>query len=171
LLRDEGRLGTCRNVVGLSYVLRKHRLVRADGYKATAQAKPRFQCCMDKHQENLPAHRPEAITEGLPASSVEGSAATDSKPQELTSPGVRVALAALSWYRLFLSPLMPNTCRFLPSCSQYSIEAYKQYGILRGSFLTAWRLARCSPLNFKLKYQGKYDPPVWPPVGLEWLFH
>jgi hypothetical protein len=43
----------------------------------------------------------------------------------------RAALAALAFYRNVLSPLMPSTCRFLPSCSVYSIESYKRFGALR----------------------------------------
>ncbi|GFR50595.1 hypothetical protein Agub_g12870, partial [Astrephomene gubernaculifera] len=79
--------------------------------------------------------------------------------------GVRAALSLLAFYRNVMSPLMPSTCRFLPSCSVYSIEAYKSYGVVRGSVLTAWRLLRCNP------WGGRgYDPPCWPPVGLEALY-
>ncbi|PNH02547.1 hypothetical protein TSOC_011464 [Tetrabaena socialis] len=81
------------------------------------------------------------------------------------SPGVRVALSLLAFYRGVLSPLMPSTCRFLPTCSNYSIESYKKYGTVRGTVLTAWRLLRCNP------WGGRgYDPPAWPPVGLAPLY-
>lgn len=110
-----------------------------------------------------------ASPEGKPTPSETGDR-TDSANQEAESLGVAVALAVLAWYRSFISPLLPNTCRFLPSCSQYSMQAYREYGAWRGSILTAWRLARCSPLNVRLKYQGKFDPPKWPPVGLESIF-
>ncbi|GLI64794.1 hypothetical protein VaNZ11_008200 [Volvox africanus] len=79
----------------------------------------------------------------------------------LPSLGVRAALALLGFYRGVLSPLMPSTCRFLPTCSVYSIESYKKFGVARGTVLTAWRLLRCNP------WGGRgYDPPAWPPVGL-----
>ncbi|GIL64119.1 hypothetical protein Vafri_18082 [Volvox africanus] len=79
----------------------------------------------------------------------------------LPSLGVRAALALLGFYRGVLSPLMPSTCRFLPTCSVYSIESYKKFGVTRGTVLTAWRLLRCNP------WGGRgYDPPAWPPVGL-----
>ncbi|MDD2510010.1 MAG: membrane protein insertion efficiency factor YidD [Syntrophomonas sp.] len=47
----------------------------------------------------------------------------------------------------------PASCRFYPSCSHYSIEAIKKYGIVKGGWLTAKRLARCHPYN-----PGGYDP-------------
>lgn len=54
---------------------------------------------------------------------------------------------------------MPRSCRFIPSCSEYSIAAFKAFGFWRGGLLTAWRLMRCSPLNPSFGY----DPPAWPP--------
>jgi hypothetical protein len=52
----------------------------------------------------------------------EGAAAADG----IDSPGVRAALAALKWYKGFLSPSMASTCRFLPTCSQYSMDSYRK---------------------------------------------
>lgn len=48
-------------------------------------------------------------------------------------------------YQYFISPLMGKACRFYPSCSCYAIEAIEHFGILRGSFLTLKRLAKCHP--------------------------
>jgi len=45
---------------------------------------------------------------------------------EVDSPGVRAALAALKWYKGFLSPTMAATCRFQPTCSQYSMDSYRK---------------------------------------------
>jgi hypothetical protein len=45
---------------------------------------------------------------------------------QVDSPGVRAALAALKWYKGFLSPNMASTCRFLPTCSQYSMDSYRK---------------------------------------------
>lgn len=71
----------------------------------------------------------------------------------------------LGFYRAVLSPMMPSSCRYLPTCSNYSIDAYKTYGVWKGSVLTAWRLMRCNP------WGGRgYDPPSWPPKGIEMLF-
>ena len=56
-------------------------------------------------------------------------------------------------YRNFVSPLLPRTCRFWPSCSAYSVEALREHGALRGSWMTAGRILRCSPLS-----AGGYDP-------------
>ena len=46
-----------------------------------------------------------------------------------------------------ISPLLPNSCRYVPTCSEYSMEAYKKYGVVKGTVLTAWRLCRCNPLG------------------------
>ncbi|KAI8467686.1 MAG: hemolytic domain-containing protein, partial [Monoraphidium minutum] len=85
--------------------------------------------------------------------------------REHDGPAVRAALALLSFYRRGLSPLMQSTCRFLPTCSQYSIDSYKRYGVWRGTVLTAWRLLRCNPWG-----DSGYDPTSWPPVGIAPLF-
>jgi hypothetical protein len=61
------------------------------------------------------------------------------------------ALAALlvRGYRLLISPLVPRTvggrCKYHPSCSQYALDALREYGFLRGIVLAAWRLLRCNP--------------------------
>ncbi len=56
-----------------------------------------------------------------------------------------LAIAAVRLYQLVLGPLFPNACKYHPSCSQYALEALREYGFLRGSVLTAWRLLRCNP--------------------------
>ena len=82
--------------------------------------------------------------------------------------GVQAALGTLRWYKSTVSPLLPRSCRFLPTCSEYSMQAYTQFGFAKGTVLTAWRLMRCNPLNFNVRYQGTFDPPKWPPVGFAW---
>ncbi|HEY7637952.1 MAG TPA: membrane protein insertion efficiency factor YidD [Gemmatimonadales bacterium] len=56
-------------------------------------------------------------------------------------------------YQRLLSPLLPPSCRFYPSCSQYALEAINRHGALKGSWLAACRLARCHPFN-----AGGFDP-------------
>ncbi|MEW6001449.1 MAG: membrane protein insertion efficiency factor YidD [Nitrospirota bacterium] len=56
-------------------------------------------------------------------------------------------------YKYIISPLLPPSCRFMPSCSEYSIEAIDKYGIIRGSYLSARRILRCHPFH-----PGGYDP-------------
>jgi putative membrane protein insertion efficiency factor len=48
-------------------------------------------------------------------------------------------------YRWMISPLLGNRCKYHPSCSQYALDALRQYGLLKGSILTGWRLLRCNP--------------------------
>lgn len=56
-------------------------------------------------------------------------------------------------YQIFLSPLLPSSCRFYPTCSQYAREAVLKYGVFKGSWLALNRLARCRPFG-----PGGYDP-------------
>lgn len=57
-------------------------------------------------------------------------------------------LVGLVWlYQRLISPLLPPTCRFYPSCSAYSIEALQRFGPLKGTWLTVRRLGRCNPWN------------------------
>ena len=57
-------------------------------------------------------------------------------------------------YKFLISPLLPNVCRFYPSCSTYFIQAVKEFGIFKGTILGASRILRCNPRN---KCCG-YDP-------------
>jgi uncharacterized protein len=58
----------------------------------------------------------------------------------------RALLAAIRGYQIFLSPMFAGSCRFMPSCSAYAVEAVERHGVLRGSLLSLKRLARCRPL-------------------------
>jgi len=60
---------------------------------------------------------------------------------------VTVVLAPVRAYRLLLSPLLGNHCRFYPSCSTYCIEAVERHGPLRGLWFTLKRLGKCHPLH------------------------
>ncbi|HEX9425278.1 MAG TPA: membrane protein insertion efficiency factor YidD [Pyrinomonadaceae bacterium] len=62
-------------------------------------------------------------------------------------------IAFLRFYKLVISPFLPPSCRFFPTCSQYATEAISRYGALRGSGMALRRLLRCHPFN-----PGGYDP-------------
>lgn len=62
-------------------------------------------------------------------------------------------VGVIGLYQRFLSPLLPPSCRFTPSCSKYTVEAIQKYGALRGALLGAWRILRCNPFG-----KGGYDP-------------
>lgn len=65
-----------------------------------------------------------------------------------------LAIAMLRLYKATLSKLKGGKrCIFTPSCSVYSMEAYRRYGFIKGSLMTAKRLARCNPMN-----KGGFDP-------------
>lgn len=60
----------------------------------------------------------------------------------------RIAMALVRFYRKYLSGLKPApTCRFTPTCSAYSLEAFEKRGFWAGMALTVWRILRCSPLS------------------------
>lgn len=54
----------------------------------------------------------------------------------------------IKFYRRFISPLTPATCKYYPSCSAYAAEAYKKHGVIKGTLLTVWRLLRCNPWSY-----------------------
>jgi putative membrane protein insertion efficiency factor len=56
-------------------------------------------------------------------------------------------------YQLVISPLLPPSCRFMPSCSQYALEAIVRHGAVKGTWLAARRLVRCHPFH-----PGGFDP-------------
>jgi uncharacterized protein len=56
-------------------------------------------------------------------------------------------------YQRLISPVLPPSCRFYPSCSQYALEAVTRHGAFKGSWLAARRLARCHPFH-----PGGFDP-------------
>ncbi|MEE9225231.1 MAG: membrane protein insertion efficiency factor YidD [Bacteroidota bacterium] len=65
-----------------------------------------------------------------------------------------VAISFIKFYQRFLSPLLPpNSCRFYPTCSSYSLEAFSKRGFLLGMWLTAKRVGRCLPFH-----PGGFDP-------------
>jgi putative membrane protein insertion efficiency factor len=68
----------------------------------------------------------------------------------------RIVKAPIHFYRKFISPLRPPSCRFSPTCSQYALEAIDVHGSLKGSWLAAIRICKCHPFH-----QGGIDnvPP------------
>ncbi len=68
-------------------------------------------------------------------------------------PLITPALLLIRGYQRALSPLLPPSCRFHPTCSDYGYEAIARYGIFKGGWLTAWRILRCNPFG-----RGGFDP-------------
>jgi putative membrane protein insertion efficiency factor len=60
-------------------------------------------------------------------------------------------------YKFVISPLLGNSCRYLPSCSEYSIEALKTFGFFKGSFMSIKRILSCHPIKFLGGGEG-FDP-------------
>jgi hypothetical protein len=56
-----------------------------------------------------------------------------------------IAILFIKAYQVLLSPLLPNACRYTPTCSQYTVEALKKYGFFKGLWLGIKRISRCRP--------------------------
>ena len=59
----------------------------------------------------------------------------------------RPVLGLIRFYKRRISPMLPPSCRFHPTCSEYAYEAVEKYGILRGGRLAIWRILRCNPVG------------------------
>jgi putative membrane protein insertion efficiency factor len=65
----------------------------------------------------------------------------------------KLFLAPIRFYQRWISPGLPPSCRFYPSCSEYAYQAIEKYGVLRGGWLGLRRIVRCHPFN-----PGGFDP-------------
>lgn len=65
----------------------------------------------------------------------------------------QLAIWAIKFYRKFISPLTPPTCRFYPTCSQYGLEAIERFGFIKGFYLLVKRIVKCQPFH-----PGGFDP-------------
>ncbi|MDI6890517.1 MAG: membrane protein insertion efficiency factor YidD [Thermodesulfovibrionales bacterium] len=74
----------------------------------------------------------------------------------------KILILLIRMYRYIISPLLPMSCRFTPTCSEYAMEAIEKYGTMRGLYLSLSRLLRCHPFH-----PGGYDPvnPSSPPIS------
>ena len=73
----------------------------------------------------------------------------------------RLLLSAIRFYRRAVSPLFPPRCRYIPTCSQYAVEAIEKYGALKGGWLAFRRILRCHPFH-----PGGMDPV---PENFHWF--
>lgn len=65
-------------------------------------------------------------------------------------------IGLVRFYQLALSPHLPASCRYTPTCSQYAVQALREYGALKGTVLAVHRVLRCNPWG-----GHGYDPPRW----------
>lgn len=64
-----------------------------------------------------------------------------------------ILIKIIRFYQKFISPLKTERCPYIPTCSQYGIEAIEKHGAFKGSLLAIWRILRCNPFS-----KGGYDP-------------
>jgi len=87
----------------------------------------------------------------------------DSEPELVNFGGEpEFAYVLLRGYKRAISPNLPKNCRFVPTCSEYTALAIREFGFAKGFVLFIWRLMRCNPAGGK-----GYDSPAWPPVGFK----
>ncbi len=65
----------------------------------------------------------------------------------------KIFIKPIEIYRRFVSPMLPPSCRYWPSCSEYALQAIQKHGVLKGGLLGAWRVIRCNPWS-----RGGIDP-------------
>ena len=69
----------------------------------------------------------------------------------------KILIKLIKGYRFFISPLLGQSCRYLPTCSEYSIESLKTFGLAKGTFLGLKRILSCHPIKFLGGGEG-FDP-------------
>lgn len=67
----------------------------------------------------------------------------------------KIAVQLLQGYKRWISPGISPACKYVPTCSEYAMEAVSHHGVLRGGVMAVWRVLRCNPLA-----RGGYDPAV-----------
>lgn len=73
--------------------------------------------------------------------------------QRLRTAPLRLVIGVIQLYRHMVSPLRLPSCRFMPTCSQYAVDALSEYGLIRGGWLAVLRLLKCGPWH-----RGGWDP-------------
>jgi putative membrane protein insertion efficiency factor len=92
------------------------------------------------------AHQTVELMESSATTATSATNSVGRSPRQHTA-AVRAALVALRFYKAYLSMLMAGSCRFEPTCSQFTYQAIERFGVLRGSWLGFKRLLRCQPLS------------------------
>ena len=70
---------------------------------------------------------------------------------------ITILIKLIKGYKFLISPLLGNSCRYLPTCSDYCIEALKSYGLFKGSYMSLKRIFSCHPIKFLAGGEG-FDP-------------
>ena len=70
-----------------------------------------------------------------------------------------ILIKLIKAYKLLISPLLGNSCRYLPTCSEYSIEALKKFGLVKGVYMSLKRILSCHPIKFLGGGEG-FDPVI-----------
>ena len=82
-----------------------------------------------------------------------GNCCNKSPKNEKSDIFLRFILSLIKLYRSYVSPFLPASCRFYPTCSAYALKSYQTLGLMRGTYLSLWRILKCNPLD-----PGGVDP-------------
>lgn len=99
--------------------------------------------CSHQHHDD---HSQASAHEPTPGDSQEGHALVTPEP-EPRGFAARFGVRLVRGYQRYISAYTPPVCRFYPTCSQYTLIAIQRYGLLKGSWLGAWRIMRCHPFH------------------------
>jgi len=138
------------------------------GHRDSSERRDRVRgVCRADHGSTAPAQGPcgnadaSQVTSVIPfEQNVRESAVQASGAAEQYSFAARTALYALRFYKAYLSLLIAGSCRYQPTCSQYTYEAIERFGALRGSWLGFKRLMRCHPFSRRFGFDPV--PEEWP---------
>ncbi len=72
---------------------------------------------------------------------------------------INILIKLIKGYKFLISPLLGNSCRYLPTCSEYSIEALKKFGLIKGIYMSLKRILSCHPIKFLGGGEG-FDPVI-----------
>ena len=72
---------------------------------------------------------------------------------------INILIKLIKGYKFLISPLLGNSCRYLPTCSEYSIEALKKFGLIKGIYISLKRILSCHPIKFLGGGEG-FDPVI-----------
>ena len=108
------------------------------------------------NQEKIAAHSEDQLSD-LPCGHDHGPSSSEEIASEnsstSTSPLAFVGIFLIRFYQRLISPMLPPSCRYNPTCSQYTLTAIRRYGFFRGSWIGLKRISRCHPFC-----SGGYDP-------------
>ena len=115
-------------------------------------------CARRSHRQYRSRLRPARCNEHGSQPETQTQDQPDAEPRARQGLSTSAGLFLIKVYQEGISPLIPRSCRFVPSCSEYTRQAVLKFGVPKAAVLMTWRIVRCNPWG-----GSGYDPPCWPP--------